>query len=235
MDKSIIAGITPFTTIDYPGELAAVLFTRGCPLRCRYCHNPSLVDAKGYENNLTDEEVFTFLEEHRNKLSGIVLSGGEPLLTARLYPADFGKLVENIKQLGYNLKLDTNAVYWNAEMTPRLFNMFDMFAVDLKRPDEHSPQDEGIHAALRDIVKSGKPYEVRTTVHKSLLSEMDLIAIRKDFLDCHNIPYDKWYLQQFHKGELLDNTINDETTYTDEELAQTVMLLGCKVRGIKED
>ena len=35
-----VAGITPFTTIDFPGKLSAVVFIQGCPWRCPYCHNP---------------------------------------------------------------------------------------------------------------------------------------------------------------------------------------------------
>jgi pyruvate formate lyase activating enzyme len=38
-----VGGITPFTTIDYPGQLAAVLFLQGCPWRCQYCHNSELI------------------------------------------------------------------------------------------------------------------------------------------------------------------------------------------------
>ena len=38
----ILGGIQPFTTIDYPNKLAAVFFSKGCPLRCPYCQNPSL-------------------------------------------------------------------------------------------------------------------------------------------------------------------------------------------------
>ena len=42
----IIGGIESFTTVDFPGKLAAVLFCLGCPLRCPYCHNPELQDFK---------------------------------------------------------------------------------------------------------------------------------------------------------------------------------------------
>ena len=40
-----IGGITPLTSIDFPGRLAAVLYCQGCPWRCGYCHNPELLDA----------------------------------------------------------------------------------------------------------------------------------------------------------------------------------------------
>lgn len=40
-----VGGITPFTTIDFPGRLAAVIFCQGCPWRCQYCHNRHLLPA----------------------------------------------------------------------------------------------------------------------------------------------------------------------------------------------
>ncbi|NCA68863.1 MAG: 4Fe-4S cluster-binding domain-containing protein, partial [Sphingobacteriia bacterium] len=41
-----IGGLLPLTTIDYPGELAAVVFCQGCPWHCGYCHNPELIDPR---------------------------------------------------------------------------------------------------------------------------------------------------------------------------------------------
>ncbi|HKY70279.1 MAG TPA: anaerobic ribonucleoside-triphosphate reductase activating protein, partial [Gammaproteobacteria bacterium] len=42
-----IGGLTPMTTIDYPGCLSAVVYCQGCPLDCAYCHNPTLRLARG--------------------------------------------------------------------------------------------------------------------------------------------------------------------------------------------
>ena len=41
-----VGGMTPLTSIDFPGGLAAVLFLQGCPWRCGYCHNPELLPAR---------------------------------------------------------------------------------------------------------------------------------------------------------------------------------------------
>ena len=72
-----VGGITPFTTIDYPGELAAVLFCQGCPWRCRYCHNGHLLEAD--DTTLIDWSAVTgFLERRRGLLDAVVFSGGEP-------------------------------------------------------------------------------------------------------------------------------------------------------------
>ena len=81
-----IGGVTPFSTTDWPGRLAAVLFLQGCPWRCGYCHNPHLQPAIGpvardYPSTLA------WLEGRRGLLDAVVFSGGEPTAQAALGPA----------------------------------------------------------------------------------------------------------------------------------------------------
>src|SRR5574343_645520 len=56
-----IGGITPLTTIDFPGRLAAVLYCQGCPWRCSYCHNPALLDTQA-PAALSWAQAWTFLQ-----------------------------------------------------------------------------------------------------------------------------------------------------------------------------
>ena len=78
-----IGGITPLTTIDFPGRLAAVLYGQGCPWRCGYCHNPELLDATT-PAAVPWPEVLAFLKSRQGLLDGVVFSGGEPTLQAAL-------------------------------------------------------------------------------------------------------------------------------------------------------
>ena len=43
----IFGGMQRSSTIDFPGALACVLFTRGCDLDCFYCHNRGLIAGGG--------------------------------------------------------------------------------------------------------------------------------------------------------------------------------------------
>lgn len=43
----IFGGMQRSSTIDFPGALACVLFTRGCDLDCFYCHNRELIAGDG--------------------------------------------------------------------------------------------------------------------------------------------------------------------------------------------
>ena len=81
-----IGGMTPLTSIDFPGHLAAVLYLQGCPWRCGYCHNPELIPARS-EVRIGWEEVLAFLQRRRGLLDGVVFSGGEPTSQAELLEA----------------------------------------------------------------------------------------------------------------------------------------------------
>ncbi len=67
-------GIQRCSTIDFPGTLSCVLFTRGCDLNCFYCHNRALLDGSGPV--VASEEIWAFLKKRRGLLGGVVLSGG---------------------------------------------------------------------------------------------------------------------------------------------------------------
>ncbi|HQO65337.1 MAG TPA: radical SAM protein, partial [Spirochaetales bacterium] len=101
-------GIQKTSLVDFPGRVAAVLFTAGCPFRCPYCHNPELVEVSCDGDTEVDglssvEEALAFIEHRKPVLSGVVISGGEPTIHAEL-PA----LAAAVKRLGLFVKLDTN-------------------------------------------------------------------------------------------------------------------------------
>jgi len=56
-----VGGLTPLTTIDFPGRLAAVVFLQGCPWRCGYCQNPGLLAADA-PAAMSWDDVRAFLE-----------------------------------------------------------------------------------------------------------------------------------------------------------------------------
>jgi pyruvate formate lyase activating enzyme len=119
----IIGGVEKLTTIDFPGKLAAIIFTQGCNFRCQFCYNPMLVwpieDSRlKYQKDhlaILESDFFAFLESRRGKLDGVVISGGEPTL----HP-DLPDFISKIKTLGYAVKLDTNGT--NPVMLEQILN-----------------------------------------------------------------------------------------------------------------
>ena len=104
-----IAGIQKLTLLDFPGRCAATIFTPGCNLRCPFCHNASLVDPDELkktleQNGLIDpKEVLEFLKERKGRLTGLAVTGGEPLMQPGIM-----EFLRDVKEIGYAVKLDTN-------------------------------------------------------------------------------------------------------------------------------
>lgn len=95
-----VAGITPESVVDGPG-LRAVVFFQGCPHHCPGCHNPETWDPQGGKL-LTVEEVWRLIR-YNPLLSGITLSGGEPLAQ----PEGALALARKVRAAGGNLMIYT--------------------------------------------------------------------------------------------------------------------------------
>ena len=124
-----IGGFIPQSLIDYPGKVAAVVFTQGCNFRCGYCHNPALVLPELFTQNkqITILEILAYLRKRSRWLDAIVVTGGEPTIHVNL--PDF---LYELKAMGYAVKLDTNGS--NPEMLTYIINhkLADYVAMDIK-------------------------------------------------------------------------------------------------------
>jgi pyruvate formate lyase activating enzyme len=172
-----IGGLVPFTLSDFPGRVAAVVFTKGCNFRCPFCHNGGLLAAEG--DTMPESDVLAFLAGRRSRLGGVVISGGEPTLQADL--ADFCR---KVKALGLAVKLDTNGS--RPDVLAALFaeDLVDFVAMDVKAPASGYDRLAGVHVpmarlweSLNLIAASGLPHQFRTTYVPTLLSTDDLQAI----------------------------------------------------------
>ena len=79
---------------DYPDRISSICYTRGCPLRCPYCHNPSLVLPNLFVEDIQNQQgkFMDHLERRKAMIEGVVISGGEPLIQNGI-----AKLLEEIK------------------------------------------------------------------------------------------------------------------------------------------
>ena len=120
----MIAGMQKLSLQDFPGHPAAILFTRGCNLRCGYCHNSDLIGAGPV---LLARKVWQYLWSRRSVLSGVVVTGGEPTLHPEL--PDF---LYALRDLGYHIKLDSNGL--RPEVIEELLaaHLIDHLSIDWK-------------------------------------------------------------------------------------------------------
>lgn len=172
-------GLQKTTLLDYPGKVAATLFTPGCNLRCPYCHNPGLVQDIDRSSLLPLEEIKAFLKKRAGVLGGVVITGGEPLI----YSEDLCELAEYIHSLGLLLKLDTNGTF------PGELSRFpaDFIAMDYKTSVKKyslmgGPEDivKKLSESLNYLRQSGIPHQIRTTVHPEWLSMEDAAEMAEE-------------------------------------------------------
>ena len=189
-----ISGLIKNSFVDYPKNIACVVFTAGCNMNCWYCHNHDLIsETKG---EIDEEYVFSLLEERKKFLDGVVITGGEPTLQP-----DLTEFIKKVKSIGLKVKLDTNGT--NLSVVKNLVNagLLDYIAMDVKAPlSKYSvitsvPNIQEIKDSIEYIKNCGVDYEFRTTFAPNLTSD-DIKQLVKD------IGFVKNYaLQQYRKPE----------------------------------
>lgn len=174
-----MGGLQPFTTIDYPGSLAAVVFVQGCPWRCVYCHNPQLQRRHGPAGP-SWSDLRAWFARRSGLIDAVVFSGGEPTLDPALPAA-----MTEVRAAGLKVGLHTAGLA-PSRLTP-LLGLVDWVGLDVKAPLD----DEAVHRAitgaprggatvrrsLEALLASGVALECRTTAHPALHDDRALLAI----------------------------------------------------------
>jgi pyruvate formate lyase activating enzyme len=165
-----IAALGSVSLVDYPGFIAAVIFTQGCNFRCGYCHNPTLLNSDGPPQFIAETDVLEHLNRRQCILDGLVVTGGEPTLQPGLET-----FIQQVKEMGFRVKLDTNGT--SPPVLERLITgkLLDYVAMDIKAPPERYPEICGQSvdlAAVRESIQLLRqatiPYEFRTTLAPGL-------------------------------------------------------------------
>jgi len=197
-----VAGIVRFSTLDYPGKLAAVLFTQGCPWRCAYCHNTHLQPLTGGKT-ISPEALRLFLRNRRGLLDAVVISGGEPTLHPGL--AAFSKAIAG---LGFAVGLHTNGM--NPERLRTLLPLCRWVGMDVKAPRPRykavtaAEAFEKVERSAGLLITSPVDYELRMTYHPSLLTEREVLETAEHF---SRMGAKRFVLQVFRKRGCPDETL----------------------------
>ena len=183
-----VLGLNKTTLLDYPGCVAATIFTGGCNFRCPFCHNRGLVVNPPTGQAVSEEEIFTFLQKRKNVLKGVCITGGEPTLQA-----DLPEFIVKVRKMGYRVKLDTNG--YKPEVLKGLMEkgLLDYVAMDIKNcPDKYEMmigigESFDFHKVEEsvDLLLGGKvEYEFRTTVVKRCALEFHACLEWKEKYTC---------------------------------------------------
>lgn len=199
----LITAFDKFTTLDYPNHLACIIFTGGCNLRCSYCHNAEMVLPEmlsKIDHKVPFETVLNFLESRIGMLDGVVICGGEPTVQH-----DLPERIEEIKAMGFKVKLDTNGT--NPRMLAKLLERkrLDYVAMDVKDSLPYRKQLVGvdvdkdlIEESIDLIINSGVDHEFRSTI---LPAFHNLETLKKMGQSIKGAK--RWALQKFRNQKTL--------------------------------
>ena len=120
-----------FGTVDGPG-IRFVIFTQGCVMRCRYCHNRDTWSLKDGEMVSVDDLMKKILSVRHFLTGGVTVSGGQPTLQ----PEFVTELFKACRQHGIHTCLDTNG--YVKSITPAVADLIDasdLVLLDIKHMD----------------------------------------------------------------------------------------------------
>lgn len=232
-----IGGLQKFSLLDFPGKIAAIVFTQGCNFRCPYCYNPELVEPSLFTEPLDEKEIFTFLEKRRGRLDGVVITGGEPTLQSDLF--DF---ISRVRDLGFSVKLDTNGSHPDILQSLLARGVLDYVAMDIKAPltgrktdpenryaslTRSSVKSDDIRKSINLILTSGVDHEFRTTVTTGCLQREDFVNMAKAVKGAN-----KYALQKFVNAKALDPGLLNTKPPSDEDLNKLCKAVGKYVREV---
>jgi len=218
--KMIISGLEHVTLIDYPGEVACTIFLRGCNFRCQYCHNPELI-FEGISEEISQDDLFSYLKRKKGKLDAVCITGGEPLLSLE---KDF---LVKIKEIGYKIKIDTNGSFPDKLKGFIDEGLVNYVAMDIKsspeKYDEITQQgfSKGkIEESIRLISKL-ENYEFRTTCSERFHDEKEIRNLGEWVFSLIGKKAKKYYLQGFkNSGNFINKDFKKDFDFPEEKLKE---------------
>lgn len=201
-----IQGIEKVSMVDFENKICATIFTGGCNFRCPFCHNAQIVNQEF--DKISEQEILEYLASRKKLLDGVTISGGEPCLQK-----DLPEFAKKIKEIGYQIKLDTNGTFPQIVEDLAKEKLLDYVAIDIKNAFSHYNNICGvpcvdtnkIKETLNILKKYKIPYELRTTLVKGFHTKETIEKMATD-LDGE----EKLFLQKFvDSGACMQNNLEE--------------------------
>lgn len=172
-------------TVDGPG-IRFIVFTQGCPLRCKYCHNPDTWKMRDAKYNRNIPFVMNEIIKYKNFFlngGGVTVTGGEPLMQ----PEFVKELFIACKEEGIHTALDTSGYIFN-DKVKEVLEYTNLVLLDIKCIDEKEYKElTGVELTptlefakyLSDI---GKPMWIRHVLVPGITDRDDYLERLADFV-----------------------------------------------------
>ena len=188
--KGYIHQLESFGSVDGPG-VRFIIFFAGCPLRCKYWHNPDTWDMMKGKQYTADElldEAITCREYWGTK-GGITVSGGEPLAQIDFLLELFTKA----KERGINTCIDTAGGPFTREgewfeKFKQLMNVTDVLLMDIKHINEEEHikltghTGKNIIEMFRYLDEINKPVWIRHVLVPGITDNDEYLIQTRDFI-----------------------------------------------------
>ncbi len=224
-----IHSIESFGTVDGPG-IRLVIFMQGCPLRCKYCHNPDTWNLKGGKL-ITIDEIIDKYQRNKEffKNGGITVTGGEPLLQIEFVT----ELFKKAQELNIHTCLDTSGVTFNKQDTillDKLLKYTNLVLLDIKQINNFKHKNltglknDNILEFARYLSENKIPIWIRHVLVRGITNDKedlknlalfiaDLNTVKKiDILAFHQLGRSKYQNMKIdYPLENVDETSKEET------------------------
>jgi len=209
--KGKVHSIDTFSTLDGPG-IRTVVFMQGCPLRCKYCHNPDTwalnsPDAKEYEAEELMALILKNLPYYRASGGGVTFSGGEPLMQHKFIKAVFQRCRQEKVSTAYD-----SSLYTSSTIVRDLVPYTDLVLADIKHINNQKSHqltgagnqlnldnlnilnDNHVRIWIRYVILPGLTDNYQDLRNMSLfIRELPMVE-RIDLLPYHSMGSHKWKL-----------------------------------------
>lgn len=203
--KGLIFSVRKYSIHDGPG-IRVTFFMKGCPLKCRWCHNPegispfpemviqtNKIGEREFSKNeevgtyYSVEDILEILDKEKvffnQSKGGITFSGGEPMLQVEFLL----EALKGCKENGYHTAVDTSG-YSSADNYRSIIPFTDLFLFDIKHLDEAKHiestgvSNTGIIENYRHLLESGKDIMIRIPVIPGFNDDTDHLERLKNFI-----------------------------------------------------
>ena len=179
-------------TVDGPG-IRFVVFTQGCPLRCKFCHNPDTWKIGAGEERSVDDLIKEIVryKNYFGSEGGLTISGGEPLVQLDFITELSKAAVNN----GVNVAVDTSGYLFD-ETSPEKIKKFDelnkyvdLYLLDIKHIDDDKHRmltgvsNKHTLAFAKYLSESGKKMWIRHVLVPGITDDDDALIRLKEYID----------------------------------------------------
>jgi pyruvate formate lyase activating enzyme len=213
-----VRGLEKFSLVEWPGKIAAIIFTGGCNFRCPFCHNPELVTNLGKIPIYPWEEIEKFLNGKVGWIDAVMITGGEPTIHAGL-PG----ILKIIKSKEFLTGIATNGS--NPEVLRKIIDegLVNRLCMDIKSSlnkyatacglNNLADRINDIKKSIEILKNSNIEYEFKLTVVPGIVDKEDIPGIGELVKGAKKIT-----LQQFRPQKTLDKSYQKRVPYCREEI-----------------